>query len=153
MDGTALCGTGEQGLRPPTVWTLSFTLSSVHSCTYKTSSVLVRLNLQDNFDEGARNLDNSGQPANVYWRRQMLLPLCPLLSEDSLWMVYINICPDSTQGLCSALLSFTAVWGLGEDEVKSYWSFVSHADNMSVFSGWLLGWGWSCGWGTHAAAF
>ena len=77
----------------------------------------------------------------MYWREPRCSFLCALLSEDSFWMVYINICPYSTQGLCSALLEnsqllplLPAMWGLGEDRVKSYWSFVSHADNKSVFS-------------------
>lgn len=136
MHGTASCGMGEQGLSHPQGG-LSLSSQFCLLMHTKQSSVLVRVNRQDNFDREQEFRkqwtackmcigESPDAPSSV--------PCCP---EDSLWMVYINICPYSTQGLCSSLLENSVTVptaSLGEDRVKSYRSFVSHADNMSVFS-------------------
>lgn len=103
MHGTASCGMGEQGLSHPQGG-LSLSSQFCLLMHTKQSSVLVRVNRQDNFDREQEFRkqwtackmcigESPDAPSSV--------PCCP---EDSLWMVYINICPYSTQGLCSALL-------------------------------------------------
>lgn len=150
MDGTALCGTGEQGLSHPQCG-LSLSSQFCPLMHTKQSSALVRLNLQDNFDREQEFRqqwpackmcigESPDAPSSV--------PCCP---EDSLWMVYINICPYSTQGLCSALLENCLQCGALERIGSRAIGPLCHMQTTcQYFLGQLLGWGWSCGWGRHA---